>query len=140
ACWGEHRRSNVQEMEWKEIDWTRAEWMIPAEKSKADEPIRVALHSAAVEILSRRKASSMSDWVFPGKGKTGHLVEPKSCWARILKRAKLSDLRLHDLRRTLGSWQAATGASLPIIGKSLGHSSIQATQIYARLDLDPVRA
>jgi len=51
-----------------------------------------------------------------------------------------TDLRLHDLRRTLGSWQAATGASLPIIGKSLGHSSIQATQIYARLNLDPVRA
>jgi len=53
---------------------------------------------------------------------------------------RLHDLRLHDLRRTLGSWQAATGASLPIIGKSLGHKSLAATQIYARLNLDPVRA
>ena len=51
-----------------------------------------------------------------------------------------ADLRIHDLRRTLGSWQAATGASLPIIGKSLGHKSLAATQIYARLNLDPVRA
>jgi hypothetical protein len=25
---------------------------------------------------------------------------------------------LHDLRRTLGSWQARTGASLAIIGKA----------------------
>ena len=46
---------------------------------------------------------------------------------------------LHDLRRTLGSWQAKTGASLAIIGKSLNHKSMQATAIYARLDLDPVR-
>jgi hypothetical protein len=29
---------------------------------------------------------------------------------------------------------------LAIIGKSLNHKSIQATAIYARLDLDPVRA
>lgn len=51
----------------------------------------------------------------------------------------VSDLRIHDLRRTLGSWQAMTGASLAIIGKSLNHKSQQATAIYARLDLDPIR-
>ena len=39
----------------------------------------------------------------------------------------------------MGSWQAKTGASLAIIGKSLNHKSPQATAIYARLDLDPVR-
>jgi integrase len=54
--------------------------------------------------------------------------------------ARMRDLRIHDLRRTLGSWQAATGASLPIIGRSLGHKQVQTTAIYARLSLDPVRA
>lgn len=53
--------------------------------------------------------------------------------------ARLEDLRPHDLRRTLGSWQAITGASLPVIGKSLGHRSVVSTQIYAHLNLDPVR-
>ena len=53
---------------------------------------------------------------------------------------RIGDLRIHDLRRTLGSWQAKQGASLAIIGKSLNHKSQQATAIYARLDLDPVRA
>jgi integrase len=53
---------------------------------------------------------------------------------------RIDDLRIHDLRRTLGSWQAKQGASLAIIGKSLNHKSQQATAIYARLDLDPVRA
>ena len=53
--------------------------------------------------------------------------------------ARIPHLRIHDLRRTLGSWQAKTGASLAIIGKSLNHKSVQTTAIYARLDLDPVR-
>lgn len=51
----------------------------------------------------------------------------------------LLDLRIHDIRRTLGSYQAITGASLPIIGKTLGHKNSQSTAIYARLNLDPVR-
>ncbi len=50
------------------------------------------------------------------------------------------DVRLHDLRRTLGSWAAMTGASTSVIGKALGHRSPQATAIYARLSMDPVRA
>jgi integrase len=54
--------------------------------------------------------------------------------------ARMAHLRIHDLRRTLGSWQAKTGASLAIIGKSLNHKNHQTTAIYARLDLDPVRA
>src|SRR6266446_4069806 len=53
---------------------------------------------------------------------------------------RINDLRIHDLRRTLGSWQAKQGASLAIIGKSLNHKSLQSTTIYARLDLDPVRS
>ena len=66
-------------------------------------------------------------------------MEPKKAWATLLKAAGIKNLRIHDLRRTLGSWQARTGASLPIIGKSLNHKTHQATAIYARLDLDPVR-
>ncbi len=52
----------------------------------------------------------------------------------------LMDIRLHDLRRTFGSYQALTGASLQIIGKSLGHKSTHATQVYARLNLDAVKS
>jgi len=132
------RRSNVQAMRWPEINWNICTWSIP--ETKNGKPQTVVLSPAAMSILRERKQRAETEWVFPGPGKTGHLVEPKSAWKRLLERAKLSDLRLHDLRRTLGSWQAAGGASLPIIGKSLGHSSIAATAVYARLDLDPVRS
>lgn len=54
--------------------------------------------------------------------------------------ARIDDLHIHDLRRALGSWQAATGTSLVVIGKSPGHRDQEATAIYARLTIEPVRA
>lgn len=56
-----------------------------------------------------------------------------------ISRTGFNDLRIHDLRRTLGSWQANNGTSLQIIGKSLGHTTQAATAIYARLADNPVR-
>jgi integrase len=53
---------------------------------------------------------------------------------------RMEHLRIHDLRRTMGSWQAIGGESLTVIGKSLGHKNVATTAIYARLQLDPVRA
>ncbi len=52
----------------------------------------------------------------------------------------MMDIRIHDIRRTFGSYQAIAGASLQVIGRSLGHRSMQSTQVYARLNLAPVRA
>lgn len=131
------RRSNVQEMQWKQINFDRAEWRIPTTKN--GEPQTVTLTPEAIEILRNRKTDNVAPWVFPGIGSTGHIVEPKKAWKRVLERAGIDDLRIHDLRRTLGSWQAKTGASLTIVGKSLNHKSPSTTAIYARLDLDPVR-
>lgn len=56
-----------------------------------------------------------------------------------LKPLDMRDLRVHDLRRTLGSWQAGLNVSLAIIGRTLNHKSPQSTKVYARLALDPVR-
>jgi len=133
------RRGNVQAMRWDEINFDAASWRMP--RTKNSDPLTVPLSGPAMEILLRRKeAANGSPWVFPSRGKTGHLVEPKTAWKRVLTRAGLTDLRIHDLRRTLGSWQASTGASMAVIGKSLGHRSQAATAVYARLNLDPVRA
>ena len=135
------RRSNVQAMRWQDLDLEHGVWTIP--KTKNGDALSLPLVPQAVEILKARMTERALNgaWVFPSHGKTGHLVTPRKAWLEILANAGLSeDLRIHDLRRTLGSWQARAGASLPVIGKSLGHKSQQATAIYARLDLDPVRA
>ncbi len=131
------RRSNVLAMRWQDISFNRHEWRI--EETKNGTPQTVALSPEAIEILQSRKSSDNAIFVFPGSGKAGHLMEPKKGWKRILERAGIDNLRIHDLRRTLGSWQAKTGASLAIIGKSLNHKNQNTTAIYARLDLDPVR-
>lgn len=131
------RRSNVLAMRWQDINFERAEWRI--EETKNGTPQTVALSPEAIEILQNRSTSDNTVFVFPGSGKDGHLMEPKKGWKRILERAGIDNLRIHDLRRTLGSWQAKTGASLAIIGKSLNHKNQNTTAIYARLDLDPVR-
>ena len=132
------RRSNVQSMKWGDININNLSWRIP--ETKNGEAHIVVLVAEVLEILERRRANSESKWVFPSlTSKSGHIEEPKSAWKKILKRANLTDLRLHDLRRTLGSWQAATGANSYVIGKSLGHKSQQATAVYARLNLDPGR-
>ncbi|HJK87919.1 MAG: tyrosine-type recombinase/integrase [Candidatus Megaira endosymbiont of Mesostigma viride] len=132
------RKSNVLSMKWEDINFERCEWLIP--ETKNGESLRVHLTEKVIDILKNRLQSSPnSKWVFESIGKTGHLVEPKSGWKRILQRADLKDLRLHDLRRTLGSWQATTGANSYIIGRSLGHKNPQSTAIYARLSIDPIK-
>ena len=133
------RRANVLAMKWGDIDFSLGTWTIRAEESKNREPMTIPLVAPVVEILLRRKQLARSIFVFPGSGKAGHLVEPKSGWTRIIHRAGLKDVRIHDLRRTLGSFQAIGGASTAIIGKSLGHKNPQSTSIYSRLSLDPVR-
>jgi integrase len=133
------RCGNVLSMEWEDIDFSINEWRIP--DTKNGEPVRIPLIEEALEILrdrSRIKGSSIP-WVFPGHGKSGHLEEPKKAWKRILDRAGLKNLRIHDLRRTLGSYQAIAGVSLISIGKSLGHKSPQSTATYARLTNEETR-
>ena len=132
------RKSNVLAMRWEEIHFERREWLVP--ETKNGEPLRVHLVETVLDVLKvRLEKYGKGEWVFEGSGKTGHLMEPKAGWKRILVKAGIKDLRLHDLRRTLGSWQAATGANSYMIGHSLGHKSPQSTAVYARLNLDPVR-
>lgn len=134
------RRSNVAAMMWDQIDMEESVWVVPATRSKNKRALRVILPAAAMEILHRRKATAgESPWVFPGQGRSGHINEPKHALKAACETAGISDLRLHDLRRTLGSWQARQGTSLQIIGKTLGHESLQSTRIYARLADDSVR-
>ena len=56
----------------------------------------------------------------------------------VRDRMNIYDIQMHDLRRTLGSYMAISGISLPIIGKALNDKSQVSTAIYTRLSNDPV--
>jgi integrase len=58
--------------------------------------------------------------------------------AHVLEQTDAADWWFHNLRRTMASWQAGTGANLSAIGRSLNHKTTQTTAIYARLWMAPV--
>jgi integrase len=131
------RRMELLTARWTDVDLDQRTWRLPM--TKAGRSHLLPIPAPAVAILEALPSRGQSEWVFPGRGATGHIVEPKTAWMRIRDRAKVPDVRIHDLRRTLGSWLAAHGYGLPMIGSALGHHSASSTQIYARLALDPVR-
>lgn len=131
------RKSNVLAMRWEDIDFYHRVWRIP--DTKNGEPQTIPLIEDAM--ISLNSLPRVNEWVFPSAtSSNGHFADPKRPWTRILERAGITNLRMHDIRRTLGSYQAIMGSSMSIIGKSLGHKSMEATQIYARLSTDPVRS
>lgn len=55
------------------------------------------------------------------------------------KKAKLRDVKFHDLRHTCASWLINAGVDIYTLSKILGHSSIQTTQRYAHLYHDTLK-
>ena len=132
------RRSSILSLRWSQVDLVNGFIYLP--DTKNGEPMQVPMTKQLRELFEKINHNKNSDWVLPSvRSKSGHLEDPKRPWHELLRRAEIKNLRLHDLRRTMGSYQAISGASLHIIGKSLGHKSASATQVYARLTADPVR-
>jgi integrase len=132
------RRSDVLAMRWEQISLERGEWRIPDPKN--GEPLTVPLIGEVVGLLKERQPAEPGEWVFPGEGKTGHLAEPKAAWKRILERAGIENLRLHDLRRTLGSSMAAAGVNTITTARTMGHKTLSMALRYQQLGTDPRRA
>ena len=82
--------------------WQLKFWRIPLTKS--GEPQTIPLTDEAIKVLKALKEAdnNPSPWVFPSAtSASGHFMDPKKAWQRLLKNASLQDLRIHDLRRTL---------------------------------------
>ena len=134
------RKTSILRMKFEDVDLARAVWIIPANDSKNKSPVHVPLVPEAIEVIRARLAAAGDrEFVFPGRYGKGHLWEPTKLIAAVFEAAGLKNIRLHDLRRTFGSWQAIGGSSELLIGKSLGHRNTRSTAVYARLTLDPVR-
>ena len=139
------RRGELATARWADIDFAQAVRRIP--NTKSGRPHLLPLPRPAVQILEGLPSRHNSEWVFPGEKTSTSITAPSPAWQRIRRKAGLngdenvrnSAVRQHDLRRTLGSWLAASGYSLPLIGRALNHANVSTTAVYARLDLDHVR-
>ena len=133
------RKSNVLAMRWDQLNQHRRSWLIPGEEFKNGEAHEVPLTERVQAILARRQERGGSPWVFPGNGRTGHMVEPKRGLERILKRAGINDFHFHDLRRTLATFMAEADIPENLIGLVLGHKPKSITGVYTRPSLDVLR-
>jgi integrase len=132
------RKSELLEATWENVDLDRRELRIP--KPKQGKPHVYPLSTRAMEVIAQLPRFAGNPYLIPGDKPGWHLVNISKPWDRVRRRAELRDVRLHDLRRSVGSWLAMSGHSLVEIGKVLGHSSPRTTQIYARLTDEVARA
>jgi len=129
--WGE-----LHQTEWRMINWQKAEMNLPPEVTKTKAGRIVYLNSRAVEILHRRKATSVSKYIFPGKTPD---VPRKYYYEGIRRAARKLELpfgrdvgfTLHSSKHTaITDILEATGdlVSAQAIG---GHTDKHMTQKYA---------
>lgn len=134
------RREAVAAMRWQDLDLNSGVWSLPSWDSKNGRSLSIALTNDAVEMLVEIRKMAINEYVFASKASaSGRIVNPVKAFKRICDRAGVHDLRIHDLRRSVGSWMAAAGASNFMISKALGHADVRSAQVYARLDVTPVR-
>jgi integrase len=116
------RRSEVSGMRWSEIDFDRAEWTLPAERTKNATKHVVPLVPFAIDIVRGVPRFLGSDLVFTTTGRSsisgfGRLK------ARLDDEIGALDWRLHDIRRTVATQMAMLGVAPHIIEAVLNHKT-----------------
>jgi integrase len=129
------RLSEVLTLKWAFIDFERGTARLPETKTG---PRTVHLGAAALRVLSDISRQDDNPYVLVGGKPGGHLVNLQKPWHRLRQKARIEDVRLHDLRHSYASIAAGLGEGLPMIGKLLGHTQASTTHRYAHLADDPV--
>jgi integrase len=120
------RRGEVLSMCWRDFNADTSEWVKPSATTKDKLRHRVPLSPEAVALLDS----------LPHHGDRVFLTNRKLLWQRwdaIRAAAGVPDVRLHDLRHSYASFLISGGASLPVIGRLLGHARPQTTARYAHV-------
>jgi integrase len=134
------RKRELLRVEWCDVDFDSG--LLRVRNTKNDRNHFVPLTDPAQQVLKDLPQTKGWPYVFAGARRSEHWTVGRvdAAWRRIRKAAGCEDARLHDVRRTVGSWLAQAGASLHLIGQVLNHRSPTTTAVYARLSNDNVRA
>jgi integrase len=131
------RLSEVLSLMWSDVDLTRRVIQLRDAKAGAR---TVYLGAAAVAILDRtaEKGGYVVHGIDPQKPLSYDAVE--NAWRRLRKRAGIPNGRLHDLRHSVGTFAALTGANAFAVRDLLGHRTLAMTGRYVQRAGDMVRA
>lgn len=89
------------------------------------------LSDAAIDRLRRIPRLPDNPHIICGARPGKPMVSLRKAWLRIRTAARMPDLRIHDVRRTVGSWLVQDGRSLHLVGAVLNHQDTKTTAGYA---------
>jgi integrase len=133
------RLSEILRLEWDHVDFEAGVLALPGAKTGT------RLHSVgapALAILASIPRIEGSPRVLHGPISSEPLSTNtiEGAWRRIRKAAGLQDVRIHDLRHTVGTYAGQTGANAFLIRDKLGHRTLAMTGRYVSRDPDPLRS
>lgn len=129
------RKMELLSLKWDYLNLELGEIRLPDTKNGRSH--RIPIPRQAVEMLAALPRKSA--FVFPGRSWGTHMSRIDKAWQKIRKEAGLSDVRLHDLRRTVGSWVVQATKNLPLVGDVLNQTNQNVTRVYSRFTNDHVR-
>jgi integrase len=130
------RRGEILSLQWHQVRFApRAELFLPAPKTKGRRDRRVPISSMLREVLERRRIDPSGAELPPAAYVFGDEVgrprrSMKTSWQNACRRATITDLHFHDLRREAGSRWMDNGTPLATIQRWLGHTNISQTSTY----------
>ncbi|MFQ5516339.1 MAG: site-specific integrase [Acidimicrobiia bacterium] len=141
------RASEVVRLRLEDIDWRAAVLNVPTRKTGhgAVLPLVADVGEAIVEYIEHGRPRTTSRHVFVlHHHRVGEPASPQvvsdAVTAALDKAGVKTPIRgANLLRHTLATRLIRSGASLKEIADLLGHRSLEATQIYAKLDLESLR-
>jgi integrase len=132
------RKNEIISLCWDDVDFENHTLNLPDSKTGKKS---IPLGAPALELLqSLSDDGRKGDFVLPGSNPSKPYNGLQKAWQKIRARAKLDDVRVHDLRHSFATTSTAGGNSLFLVGKVLGHAQTRTTERYAHTDVDPVRA
>lgn len=125
------RKSEILNLKWRSVNLQ--EGYVSVEDTKNGETVIQPLSSQAVAVLASMRRVSGNSCVIVGAkpGKPRNTIH--KAWARVRRRARITDVRIHDLRRTVGAWLTIDDVPLQTVKEVLNHKDIKTTLVYARL-------
>lgn len=127
------RKRELLHARWCDVDEDR--WTLRLPETKSGRAHELPLGRQARGLLEALPRPEGNPHLFPGcvDGAPLSVAAIDQAWRRIRLAAGVPDARLHDLRRTLGSWVVQQTGSLALTGALLGHSDPRVTAAhYAR--------
>jgi len=135
------RLSEVLNLRWDQVDFETAR--INLTKTKTGGPQTVVMNAPARQVLRELNEAKISDWVLPSVSSTQQPISKagiEAAWTKLRAAAQLVDVRLHDLRHTVGTYAGQSGANAFLVRDLLRHKNLAMTGRYVNRADDPVRS